>query len=180
MFTKENIENYFIHFKQQHLFLLMLAVVSLIVASAFYFRTKKYFYKGFSISLFSAAMLLFSISFSNFNNADRLRKICVYDYDLHPENLKIRELTRIDSFILHTNITLSSCIILLIATVVIFLYYRKKLHIQYIKGVASSLFLITLITGIIFFIMKKEALIYKKDIVEFTKQIRVKDEGNSF
>jgi hypothetical protein len=173
MFTKETIENYFLSFKHEHLFLLMLAGVSLIIGLAFYFGIKKHFFKGFAIPLFSAAMLLFTIAFSNFSNADRIRKICVYDYDLHPENLKIRELVRVDSFMLNANIIFYTSIVLLIAAAAMFLYFRKKINTQYIKGAATSLFLMTLITTVTFFIMKKEAKVYKDGIVEFTKDIKI-------
>jgi membrane protein YdbS with pleckstrin-like domain len=173
MFTKEVIENYFLSFKHEHLFLLMLAGLSLIVGLVFYFAVKKHFYKGFAIPLFSAAMLLFTIAFSNFRNADRIRKICVYDYDLHPENLKIRELVRVDSFMLNANIIFYTSIVLLIAAAAMFLYFRKKLNSEYIKGAAASLFLMALVTVITFFIIKKEAKVYKDSIVEFTKDIRI-------
>jgi hypothetical protein len=173
MFTKETIENYFLNFKHVHLFLLMLAVVSIIVAVVFYFGLKKHFFKGFAIPLFSAAMLLFTIAFSNFRNADRLRKICVYDYDLHPENLKIRELLRVDSFLLNANIIFYTCVVLGIAAIAMFVYFRKKLNAQYIKGAAAALFLLATITGITFLIMKKEALMYKEGIALFTKDIKI-------
>jgi hypothetical protein len=169
MFTKETIENYFLHFKHEHLFLLMLAGVSL------YLGVKKHFFKGFAIPLFSTAMLLFSIAFSNFNNADRLRKICVYDYDLHPENLKIRELERVDSFIQNVNIIFYSSIFLIITSVCLILYFSKKLNAQYIKGTAASLFLMSLIIATTFFIIKKEAKDYREGIIKFTKQNNIKE-----
>jgi hypothetical protein len=173
MFSKETIENYFLSFKHEHLFLLMLAGVSLIVGLAFYFGIKKHFFKGFAIPLFSAAILLFTIAFSNFRNADRLRKICVYDYDLHPENLKIRELVRVDSFMLNMNIIFYTSIALFIAAAAMFLYFRKKLNTQYIKGTSTSIFLMALVTTATIFIMKKEATSYKQGIESFTKDIRV-------
>ena len=174
MFTKETIEQYFLSFKHEHLFLLMLAAVSIIVAVLFYFTLKKHFFKGFAIPLFSAAMLLFTIAFSNFRNADRLRKICVYDYDLHPEYLKTRELVRVDSFLLNANIIFYTCLFFAVAAIAMFLYFRKKLNAQYIKGAATSLFLMAIITAITFFIMNKEAKIYKEEIEAFTKEIIIK------
>jgi hypothetical protein len=162
-------EKYFLNFKREHPFLLMFAVISIIVGLAFYTGLKKHFFKGFAIPLFSSAMLLFTIAFSNFKNADRLRKICLYDYDLHPENLKIRELVRVDSFMLNANIVFYASIVLLVAAAAIFLYSRKKINTEYIKGAATSLFLMTLITSITFFIMIKETKQYKEGIIEFTQ-----------
>jgi hypothetical protein len=173
MFTKETIENYFLNLKHVHLFLLMLAAVSIIVAIVFYFGLKKHFFKGFAIPLFSSAMLLFTIAFSNFRNADRLRKICVYDYDLHPENLKIRELLRVDSFLLNANIIFYTCIAFAIGAITLFVYFRKKINAPYIKGAATSLFLMAAITAITFFMMKKEAQMYKEGIILFTKDIKI-------
>ncbi len=175
MFTKETIENYFLHFKHEHHFLLMLAGVFLIVGIAFYLGLKKHFFKGFSIPLFSAALLLFTITYTNFNNADRLRKILVYDYDLHPENLETRELVRVDSFLQNTNIIFYTSIALMIVALSLFLYFHKKLNKQFIKGSATSLFLTSLIVAITFFIMKKEAKVYREGIIKFTKQKNIKE-----
>lgn len=172
MFTKETIENYFLSFKQEHLFLLLLAGAALIVALIFYFGIKKHFYKGFAIPLFSAAMLFFILGFSNFKNADRLRKICVYDYDLHPEYLKTRELVRIDSMMLNANIVFYVSIVLMLAAIGMFLYFNKKLNPQYFKGAAAALFLMALISAISFFIMKEKMADYKNGIKEFTKEIK--------
>ncbi len=174
MFTKATIEQYFLSFKHEHLFLLMLAVVSIIVAVLFFFALKKHFFKGFAIPLFSAAMLLFTVAFSNFNNADRLRKICVYDYDLHPEYLKTRELVRLDSFLLNANIIFYTSLFFAFAAIIMFFYFRKKLNAQYIKGIAASICLMAIITAITFFTIKKEAKIYKDGIVTFTKEISLK------
>ncbi len=172
MFTKDTIENYFLSFKQEHLFLLLLAGVSLIVALVFYFGVKKHFYKGFAIPLFSATMLFFILGFSNYKNADRLRKICVYDYDLHPEYLKTRELVRIDSVMLNANIVFYVSIVLMLAAIGMFLYFNKKLNTQYFKGAAAALFLMALISAISFFIMKEKMTDYKNGIKEFTKEIK--------
>ncbi len=172
MFTKETIEHYFLSFKQEHLFLLLLAGVSLIVALVFYFAVKKHFYKGFAIPLFSAAMLFFILGFCNYKNADRLRKICVYDYDLHPEYLKTRELVRIDSLMLNANIVFYISIVLMLAAIGMFLYFRRKINVQYLKGAAAALFLLALISAITFFIMKKKMINYREGIVEFTKEIK--------
>jgi hypothetical protein len=172
MFTKETIENYFLSFKQEHLFLLLLAGAALIVALIFYFGIKKHFYKGFAIPLLSASMLFFLLGFSNYKNADRLRKICVYDYDLHPEYLKTRELVRIDSMMLNASIVFYVSIVFMLAAIGMFLYFRKKLNAQYLKGAAAGLFLMALICGVTFFIMKEKMLDYKKGIKEFTKEIK--------
>lgn len=172
MFTKETIEQYFLSFKQEHLFLLLLAGATLIIALLFYFAVKKHFYKGFAIPLFSAAILFFVLGFSNYKNADRLRKICVYDYDLHPEYLKTRELVRIDSLMLNANIVFYVSMVLILAAIGMFLYFRKKLNAQYFKGAAAGLFSMALLSALTFFIMKEKMTNYKTGIVEFTKEIR--------
>jgi hypothetical protein len=173
MFTKETIENYFLCFKQEHLFLLLFSGASLIIALVFYFGIKKNFYKGFAIPLFSAAVIFFVLGFSNYKNADRLRKICVYNFDLHPEYLKTKELTRVDSFMLTTNFVIYVSIIVVFTAIGMFFYFRKKENAQYLRGSAASLFLIPLISAITFFKMKEKVKNYEKGIVEFTKDIRV-------
>ena len=53
MFTKTDIDNYFISYRQEHLFLLLLAAVALVAAIVLYFALKKHFYKGLAIALAS-------------------------------------------------------------------------------------------------------------------------------
>jgi uncharacterized membrane protein YphA (DoxX/SURF4 family) len=171
MFTKETIENYFLSLKHEHLFLLMLAGLSLIVGLAFYFGLKKQFFKGFAIPLFSAAMLFFTLAFNNYKNADRIRKICTYDFDLHPEYLKTRELARVDSFILNASIVIYVCIFLILAAVTLYFYSKKKMDNSFMKGTALSLLTTAFICGFTFIIMKSEAKAYKIGILNFTKTI---------
>ncbi|NOU39148.1 MAG: hypothetical protein HOO89_10565 [Ferruginibacter sp.] len=174
MLSKSDIENYFLAYKHEHLFLLLLAAVIFILALAFNFGVKKHFYKGAAIPLYSFAVLFCVLGISNFKNADRLRKICVYDYDLHPEYLKIRELVRVNSFLLNANFVFYISLIIAIAALLIFFYFQKKLNVQYIKGLTVSLFLMGTISAVTFFVVKEKAKIYKYHIEEFTKNIAIK------
>ena len=95
MFTKENIEQYFSAFKNEQIFLIILGAVALIVALIFFVGFKTEWYKGFALPLAVFAVLNMGAGFSNYKKADILKVRNTYNYDLHPELLKTKELPRI-------------------------------------------------------------------------------------
>ena len=173
MFTKTDIDNYFITYRHEHLFLLLLAAVALCAAIVLYFAFKKHFYKGLAIALASFAILFFTTSFSEFKRADRLRVVNAYNYDLHPEYLKSKELQRIVAVKKTINIELYLSIAIMIAGVFLYFYATKKIHKKYLQGMAIGIVFMAGIAAITFYIMKNNIVEYESGVVEFTKVIVV-------
>jgi hypothetical protein len=173
MFTKADIDNYFISYRQEHLFLLLLAAVALIAALILYFGYKKDLYKGIAIALASFAIIFFTTSFTEYKRADRLRVVNSYNYDLHPEYLKTKEIKRIISLQKTIQIESYLSLFFITASVGLFFYATKKLQSAYLQGIALGVFFMAGIAATTFFVMQKNALQYEKRIVEFTKEILV-------
>jgi energy-coupling factor transporter transmembrane protein EcfT len=173
MFTKTDIDNYFISYRQEHLFLLLLATVALIVALVLYFGYKKDLYKGFAIGLASFAILFFTTSFTEYKRADRLRVVNAYNYDMHPEYLKTKELDRINSLQKTINIKLYFSLAFVLAAIGLYIYATKKLQAAYLQGIALAVFFMAGIAATTFYLMQKNVVQYKNGIVEFTKEIIV-------
>ena len=95
MFSKENIEHYFSAFKTQQVLLMVLAVVAFVIAVIFYAGLKTQWYRGFALPLAVFAMLFAGAGFSNYQKTDALKVRSVYNYDMHPELLKTKELPHI-------------------------------------------------------------------------------------
>lgn len=173
MFTKEAIDNYFISYRQEHLFLLLLAAVALIAAVVLYFGYKKDLHKGIAIGLCSFAILFFTTSFTEYKRADRLRVLNTYNYDLHPEYLKGKEMKRIDSLKQKIKTELLIAIGFVLFGFGLFFYAAKNLQSKYLQGIALSVLFMAGVAATTFYVMQKNVLQYENGILEFTKEILV-------
>jgi hypothetical protein len=171
MFTKETIENYFLSYKQVHLFLCFVAIAAIITAAVFYWGIKKEFYKGIAIGIVGFAFAFGSYGYVNYTKADRLRKINTYNYDLHPEYLKTKELPRIHA--LKTTITIIGIVHVLLLAISFYLsnYYAKK--VKYLSGIFTGIFIMCIITLGACYFVKTKTKVYEEGVVEFTKEIMV-------
>ena len=174
MFTKENIEQYFSAFKNEQIFLMVLGAVALVVAIAFFVGFKTEWYKGFALPLAVFAVLNMGAGFSNYKKADILKVRNTYNYDLHPELLRTKELPRIIEMNQNFTVLIYINISILFAAAFIFFYFKKKEGNEYYMGVASSLFLVTVLSVAIYSVIKNNSKDYEKGIVEYTKDIIVK------
>jgi hypothetical protein len=96
MFTKTDIEKYFIAEKQESLLFLVLGIAAIILAIAFYFFIRTSFYKGAAIPLVVIGIIQLVAGFIVYNrsDADRIRNI--YAYDMNPGELKQEEIPRME------------------------------------------------------------------------------------
>jgi hypothetical protein len=171
MFTKEVIENYFLSYQHVHLFLCLVAIVAIIVAAIFYWGLKKELYKGIAIGIVGFAFAFGSYGYVNYTKADRLRKINTYNYDLHPEYLKTKELPRIAT--LKKTITIIGIVHVILLAISFYLsnYYAKK--IKYLSGIFTGIFIMSVIVLGACYVVKSKTKAYEEGIVEFTKEIRI-------
>ncbi len=171
MFTKEAIESYFLSYKQVHLFLCLVSIAGVIAGAIFYLAIKKEYYKGIAIGIVSFAFAFGIYGYINYTKADRLRNINTYNYDLHPEYLKTKELPRIAS--LKTTITVIGIVHLLLLAISFYMsnYYAKKM--KYLSGIFTGIFVMCIIALGACYFVKSKTKVYEEGIVEFTKEIRV-------
>ncbi len=173
MLTKETIENYFFSYGHVHLFLCFVAIAAVITAVVFYWAIKKEYYNGIAIGIIGFAFAFGSYGYVNYKKADRLRKINTYNYDLHPEYLKTKELPRIAT--LKTTITIIGIVHVLLLAISFCLsnYYSKKM--KYLSGIFAGVFIMCVIALGAYSFIKKKTKVYEKEIVEFTKEIRIEN-----
>ena len=173
MFSKADIESYFTAFKNEQLFLMIIGAAALIVALLFFFWLKTPWYKGFALPLAVFAMLFCGAGFSNYKKTEPLRIRNVYNYDMHPEQLKIKELQRMKEVQQNTRVLIYVNAAIIIASFLIFLYFRKKEENEYYMGTASSLFLMACISVAIYLFMLNPGKAYAAGIEKFTEKIIV-------
>jgi hypothetical protein len=174
MFTKEAIEHYFFSYKHVHLFLCLVSIAAIITAAIFYWAIKREYYKGIAIGIVSFAFAFGVYGYVNYTKADRLRNINTYNYDLHPEYLKTKELPRIAT--LKTTITIIGIAHILLLAVSFYVgnYYAKKM--KYLSGIFTGIFVMCIIALGVCYVVKNKTKVYEKGIVEFTQEIRTSDE----
>ena len=153
---------------------MVLGAVALVVAIVFFFGFKTEWYKGFALPFAVFAVLNMGAGFSNYKKADILKVRNTYNYDLHPELLRTKELPRIIEMNQNFTVLIYVNISILFAAAFIFFYFKKKEGNEYYMGVASSLFLVTVLSVAIYSVIKTKSKVYEKGIVEYTKDIIIK------
>ena len=174
MFKQSDIEKYFSEFKNEQVFLMVLGGVALIIAVVFYAALKTNWYRGFALPLAVFALLNVGAGFSNYKKADALKVRNIYNYDLHPELLKMKELPRIIEMNQNFTVLIYVNTSIIFAAAFIFFYFKKKEGSEYYMGVAASLFLVAVLSVVIYSVIVNRSKDYEKGIVEFTKEIFVK------
>jgi hypothetical protein len=95
MFSKTDIEKYFLAEKQVSGLFVILGIVSIVLALLFFFLLRSQFYKGaaWPLLLIGAIQLVASIAVYKRSDEDRIRN--VYSFGMDPDRLKQEELPRI-------------------------------------------------------------------------------------
>jgi ABC-type xylose transport system permease subunit len=99
MFSKPDIEKYFMAEKQESLLFLIIGIIALVLAIAFFFFLKTNFYKGAAIPLVLTGLIQIVVGFTVYKRSDGDRVRNVYAYDMNPGQLKNEELPRMKTVI---------------------------------------------------------------------------------
>ena len=174
MFTKEDIEQYFNAFKNEQIFLMVLGAVALIVAIVFFVGLKTQWFKGFALPLAVFAIINLGAGVSNYKKADFLKVRNTYNYDLHPELLRTKELPRLKEMNQNYTVLIYVNISIIFAAAFIFFYFKKKDGHDYYMGMAASLFLVAVLSVAIYAVMKSRSKNYELGITEYTKDKIIK------
>ena len=170
MFKQVDIENYFSAFKNEQLFLVIIGAIALVFAIIFYVALKTDWHKGFALPLAVFALLNIGAGFSNYSKADALKVRNVYNYDLHPELLRTKELPRLKEMNQNFTVLIYVNISIIFAAAVIFFYFKKKDGNEYYMGVAASLFLVAVLSVVMYSVMRNRSEIYEKGIFSYIER----------
>jgi hypothetical protein len=97
MLTKTDIEKYFIAEKQEGLLFLILGIVAILIAAILLICIKNNCWRGFAIPLIAIGLIQFIVGYSIYKRSDADRIKVVYAYDLNPNELKNKELPRMET-----------------------------------------------------------------------------------
>lgn len=169
MLTKTDIEKYFIAEKQESLLFLGIGIAAIIIALLGVFVWKTQFWKGASIPFILIAVLQIIAGFTVYNRSDADRIRVVYALTMNPEDLKEKELPRMETvnknFVIYRYVEIA----LLLVGVVLIALYKNNIDKQFIYGIAVALAIqATLMLGADYF-AEKRALIYTAQLKETAK-----------
>ena len=168
MFTKTDIEKYFIAEKSESLLFVIIGIVAIVVATVFLFFTKTNFYKGMAWPLLLIAVIQITVGYTVYKRADEDRKSNSYAYDLNPAALKNKEIPRMEkvnrNFVLYRWIEIA----LIIAGLVLIFLYRSNTDKAFLFGLGVGLAIQAGIMLAADFFAEKRGITYLKGLKEFT------------
>ena len=170
MFTKTDIEKYFIAFKTENLILMITGIVAVLIAIFFFVYYKTSWHRGFAVPVIVFGMMHCVAGYTNYKKADTLRVKNTYTYDMNPSGLRIQELPRLKALQKTTDKFIYINIGLLAAAVGLFFYFRNKPLGDHYSGVATGLFIMCIITLVSSLYMQQKTQGYIKGIEVFTKE----------
>ena len=94
MFTKTDIETYFLAEKQGSLLFIVVGLVTIALSLLFFFLMRGSFYKGAAVPLLIIGLLQFEGAYTVYKRSDEDRVRNVYAYGANPNQLKKDELPR--------------------------------------------------------------------------------------
>jgi heme/copper-type cytochrome/quinol oxidase subunit 4 len=171
MFTKADIEKYFLAEKTLTLIFMVLGAIAIIAALVFFFVMKTSWYKGAAIPFLLIGILQLAASYTVFKKADSDRKSLVYAYDMNPSLLKEKELPRMEKVSSAFKILLVTEIVLIVIGLGLFLYFKNDSGKAFWIGLGLALTAEGAITFIADLMAKKRADTYTEGLRSFTGKL---------
>jgi len=141
MFTKADIEKYFLAEKNAALFFLILGIVAILASVIFFAFIKTNWYKGFAVPLFIIGIIQGMVGYQVYKTADEYRKDNVFAYDLNPAKLESQEMARMQKVKKRLTILLIAEASFFVTAVVLLLVYKNNAGAAIWRGLAFGLML---------------------------------------
>lgn len=161
MFSKTDIEKYFLAEKNFGLVFSIVGMVTIIIAVIFFLSLKTNLYKGAAIPLLLAGLLFGIAGFSVYKKSDKDRLKNVYALDMNPGELKNKELPRMEKVMKNFVALKYAESALFLLGLILFIYFRNDELQTFWKGFGISLALMALLAwGADHFAERRAALYY--------------------
>lgn len=167
MFTKTDIEKYFIAEKTGGLFFAILGVLAIILALVFFFYLKSNFNKGMAIPLILVGLLFSIAGFTVYKRSDADRLKNIYAFDMNPVELKNKELPRMEKVMKNFVALKYAESALFLLGLVLFVYFKNDELNTFWKGFGLSLAVMTMIAWGADHFAEKMASVYFNGLKSF-------------
>lgn len=172
MFTKTDIEKYFTAEKSESLLFVVIGAAGIVTAIIFFFFLKTSFYKGAALPLLLIGMLLGIVGFTVYKRSDADRTRNTYAYGMNPQDLKIRELPRMQTVMKNFVIYRWVEIVLTVTGIALFIYFRNDDTQTFWKGFGLALAIMALVALTADYFAEARGKVYVKGLKEFTDTAR--------
>ena len=171
MFTKADIENYFLAEKQENELFIYVGIVAILLALLFFFLLRGPFYKGAALPLLLVGVLQLSAGITVYNKCDEVRVRNVYSYGMEPGRLKQEELPRMQQvnrdFVIYRWIE----IVLLFTGIALLFYFKSKAAGQFWFGLGLTLSIQAAISLGADYVAEQRAHTYTKGLETFLEKL---------
>jgi hypothetical protein len=168
MFTKADIEKYFLAEKSESLLFIIIGAAAIVLALAFFFLLKTNWYKGAAIPFFVIGIMHLVIGYTVYNRSDADRKRIVYAYDMNPSSLKTTELPRMEKVNRNFVVLRYVEIFLLLSGLVIWFYLRKDASRSFWVGLGLALAIEAALSLGADYFAEARAKVYTQGLTNFT------------
>lgn len=172
MFSKTDIEKYFVAEKQESLLFLGLGIAAVVVAIIFFFFLKTNFYKGAAVPLVSLGLIMGIVGTTIYKRSDEDRARNVYAYGMDPSQLKNKEIPRMETVMKNFVIYRYMEILFAVAGVFLWIYFRNNTSYEFWKGFGLTLMIMSLSGLGADYFAEKRGHIYLNGLKEFTANIK--------
>jgi hypothetical protein len=172
MFSKTDIERYFMAEKQESLLFVVIGVAAVLAAIAFYFLLRSSFFKGAVIPLVFVGLIELVVGYTVYKRSDGDRIRNVYAYDMNPAELKMKEIPRMEkvnrNFVIYRWVELA----LLVAGLILSMVYGQNPGRSFWYGFGIALSLQAGIMLVADYYAEKRALKYTRGLQSYTRETR--------
>ncbi len=170
MFTKTDIEKYFIGEKQESLLFLGIGIAAVFTALIFFFLLKENFYKGAAIPLLLVGIILGIVGYTVYKRSDDDRIRNVYAYDMNPSELKENELPRMEKVMKNFVLIRWVEIFLFIIGAALYIYFIRDFTKDFWRGLGLALAVMAVIALAADYFAESRGKTYIKGLREFVKR----------
>ena len=167
MFTKTDIERYFIAEKQESFLFLLIGIAGIAAAIIFFFFLRTSFYKGAAIPLLLVGLLLGVVGYTVYKRSDSDRMRNVYAYDMNPAELKDQEIPRMKTVMKNFMIYRWVEIILFLAGIGLYIYFIRDFKHDFWRGLGLALAVMALVALTADFFAERRGAAYMKGLESF-------------
>ncbi len=169
MITRVDIEKYFVAEKQSSMLFICLGLAAIVVALLGLFAWKTQFWKGAAIVLIAIALIQVIAGYTVYRRSDADRTKMVYALDMNPDQLRTKELPRMETvnrnFIIYRYVEIA----LVIAGALLIALYRSNMDKQFWVGLGVALLVQALLTLSGDIVAAKRALKYTEQLKTLLK-----------
>ena len=172
MFSKADIEKYFVGEKQESWIFMAIGVAGIILAIIFFFVLKSNLNKGMAIPLVIVGLVLFTVGRTVYKRSDDQRIALVYAYGMEPGKLKNEELPRMKK-VMKSFVTLRWIeIFLFLVGVGLYIYFIRDFRHDFWRGFGFTLAIMAIVSLSADYFAEKRAHIYTKGLETFTSNFK--------